>query len=464
MATLLIKNADLVITLGAKGNCIHNGGLFARDNIIEQIGTMDELPSTADNVIDAAGLVLLPGLVNTHHHFYQTLTRAVPGAQNEGLFDWLVRLYPIWGELNEEAVYISTQIAMAEMILSGCTTSSDHLYLYPHDATLDAQVRAATNIGMRFHVTRGSMSLGRSKGGLPPDNVVQEEDEILKDCQRAIENHHDPDLFSMVRVALAPCSPFSVTSDLMREAAALARSYNNVMLHTHVAETKDEEDFCLREFGARPAEYMQKLGWIGPDVWWAHAIFLSDDEITMLAETGTGVAHCPSSNMRLGSGIARVRDMLNAGINVGIGVDGSASNDCGHVFREARMAMLLQRVNSGPDSFSVEEALRLATLGSASVLGRKDIGSLEIGKAADFIGINPNTLSMAGGAIHDPLAAFLLCNVDNVDLSVINGQVVVKDGILLTINQDELITRHNEIAHKMVASHPEPERYKINSS
>ncbi len=461
MSTLLIRNADTVITLDEQGRQIANGGLFVRDNLIEQIGPTAELPAEADVVIDAAGLAVLPGLINTHHHFYQTLTRAVPGSQDQELFDWLVRLYPIWGELEDEAVYVSTLTAMAEMILSGCTTSSDHLYLYPNNSTLDAQVRAARDIGMRFHVTRGSMSLGRSKGGLPPDHVVQEEEAILADCQRVIEAYHDPAPHAMLRVALAPCSPFSVTADLMRRAAELARSYEGVMLHTHVAETRDEETFCLREFGARPARYMEQLGWVGPDVWWAHAIFLSDDEIQLLAETGTGVAHCPASNMRLGSGIARVRDMLDAGVKVGIGVDGSASNDTSHVIGEARMALLLQRVANGAAAFTVREALELATRGSASVLGRDDIGMLAPGKAADFIGVDLNTLSMAGGAVHDPLAALLLCRVERVSLSVINGQVVVRGGELLTLDIDAHIARHNAIAREMVARHPKADRFKL---
>ena len=461
MGTLLIKNADLVITMDEQRQRIQGGGIFVRDNKIEQVDKTEKLPQTADKVIDASGMAIMPGLINTHHHFYQTLTRAVPGSQNEELFDWLVRLYPIWGEMNDEAIYVSTKTAMAEMILSGCTTSSDHLYLYPNNSTADAQVKAAQEIGMRFHVTRGSMSLGRSKGGLPPDHVVQEEDAILKDCQRVIEAYHDPNPYSMVRVALAPCSPFSVTGQLMRDAAKLARQYKHVMLHTHVAETRDEETFCQRELGARPARYMEQVGWVGPDVWWAHAVFLSDDEIKMMAETGTGVAHCPSSNMRLGSGIARVRDMVDAGVKVGIGVDGSASNDSSHVMTETRMAMLLQRVANGAAAFSVQESLELATLGSASVLGRDDIGSLAKDKAADFIGINLNTLSMAGGAIHDPLGALLLCTVDKVDLSVINGKVVVEGGELKTIKIAEQIARHNEIAKEIVSRHPEPERFKL---
>ncbi len=284
---------------------------------------------------------------------------------------------------------------------------------------------------------------------------------VLRDCQRVIETYHDPEPYSMVRVALGPCSPFTVTLDLMQEAVRLARSYKNVRLHTHVAETRDEEKFCDQMFGKRPARLMESIGWVGPDVWWAHSIFVDSAEIKMMAETGTSVAHCPSSNMRLGSGICPVREMLDAGVNVGVGVDGSASNDTGHVLNEARQAMLLQRVKGGAAVFSVQEALELASKGGAAVLGRDELGSLEPGKAADFVGVNLNTLSMAGGAVHDPLAALLLCAVDRVDLSVINGQVIVRDGKLLTVDLDELVERHNQIAHELVSRHPSPERFKL---
>ncbi len=461
MGTLLVKNAEVVISMDDARRLIYGGGLYVKDNIIQQVGKTEELPAQADTVIDAKGLAVLPGLVNTHHHFYQTLTRAVPGAQDEELFDWLVRLYPIWGELDDEAVYVSTLTAMAELILSGCTTSSDHLYLYPNGATLEAQVRAAREMGMRFTVTRGSMSLGRSKGGLPPDHVVQEEDEILADCQQVIEKYHDPQDYAMLRVGLAPCSPFSVTDELLRQSAKLARSYKNVTLHTHVAETRDEETFCLQRFGKRPAAYMQEVGWVGADVWWAHSVYVNDAEIKMMAETGTGVAHCPSSNMRLGSGIARVRKMIDAGVKVGLGVDGSASNDSSHIFTEARMALLLQRVLGGASALTVYEALELATRGGAAVLGRNDIGVLSPGKAADFVGVSLKTLGMAGGAVHDPLAALLLCTIDHVDLSVINGQLIVRDGKLITIDLEDLIERHNAIAARMVKRHPTPEKFKL---
>lgn len=470
MTTLLLKNAEVLLTMsdepgptgdgghgpraGGGPGLIADGGLFVRDNVIESVGSTDELPQEADEVIDASSMIVLPGLINTHHHLYQTLTRALPGAQDVELFDWLKRLYPVWGEMNDEAVYTSAMIGMAELILSGCTTSTDHLYIYPNDSSLDSTIRAAQEIGLRFHPTRGSMSLGVSKGGLPPDGVVEEEDDILADSRRVIEQYHDPKPYSMLRVGLAPCSPFSVTGDLMRETAELARTSEKVTLHTHVAETADEETFCIEQFGARPAEYMRQLGWVGPDVWWAHAIYLNDDEIQMLADTGTGVAHCPTSNMRLGSGIAKVRQMRDAGVKVGIGVDGSASNDGNDLLLEARLAMLLQRVEGGAAAFSVMEALELATSGSAAVIGRDDLGQLAPGMAADFIGIKTDRLEMAGGAVHDPAASLLLCTAKGVDLSVINGRVVISEGHLEDVDLVSVIAKHNELAGAMAAKHP----------
>lgn len=461
MSTVLIKNAQTVISNDDTIGQIPGGAVFIRDHVIEQVGKAADLPAEADTVIDAAHMAVMPGLINTHHHFCQTLTRAVPGAQDQELFDWLVRLYPIWGEMDGDAIYTSALTAMAELILSGCTTSSDHLYLIPNGASFDDQARAAQKIGIRFHLTRGSMSLGRSQGGLPPDHVVQEEDAILKDCQRVIETYHDPSPYAMLRVALAPCSPFSVTQDLLRQAAVLARSYDNVMLHTHVAETRDEETFCLQNFGMRPAALMHSLGWTGPDVWWAHSVFVNSEEIRLLAETGTGVAHCPSSNMRLGSGVCPVREMLDAGVKVGLGVDGSASNDSSHLFTEARNALLLQRVTNGAAAFSVNEAFQLATKGSAQVLGRPELGVLAPGKAADVIGVRLDTLGMAGGAVHDALGALLLCTVQGVDFSIINGQVVVHKGKLLTLDVEELVEQHNRIARRIVQKHPVPERFKL---
>jgi cytosine/adenosine deaminase-related metal-dependent hydrolase len=454
MPTLLLKNAAALLTMDPRQPLIEAGGLLVRDNVIELAGPSADLPQQADSVLDASGMVVLPGLINTHHHLYQTLTRALPGAQDAELFEWLTRLYPVWGEMDDEAVYHSAFIGLAEMVLSGCTTSTDHLYMYPNDSSLDATIRAAADLGIRFHPTRGSMSLGQSDGGLPPDRLVEAEDAILADCQRVIQRYHDPEPYSMLRVGLAPCSPFSVTGDLMRQTAALARSYEKVYLHTHVAETRDEERFCLEKFGVRPAEYMRQLGWTGPDVWWAHAIWLDDDEIRMLAETGTGVAHCPSSNMRLGSGIAKIRQMRQSGVKVGIALDGSASNDANDLLLEARMAMLLQRVAQGAPAFTVLEALELATLGSAAVIGRDDLGQLAPGKAADFIGVRLDRLELAGGAVHDPAAALLLCTPHGVDLSVINGRVVVRNGRLEGIDLEPLIGRHNQLARVMASRHP----------
>lgn len=461
MATLLIKNISKLITNDPFSVDFENGAIYTDGNEIKQVGITTELPETADIIIDGSGKMVCPGFVNTHHHFYQTLTRAVPGAIDEKLFDWLVRLYPIWGELDAESTYISSLIAMAELILSGCTTASDHQYIWPNGALLDDQIRAADEIGMRFHAVRGSMTLGRSQGGLPPDHVVQTIDEILKDSQRVIEKYHDNSRYAMTRVVLAPCSPFSVDREILIQSAKLARSYEGVLLHTHVAETKDEETFTLQHAGLRPARYMEKLGWVGPDVWWAHCIWLNDDEIKLMAETGTGVAHCPSSNMRLGSGIAPIREMLDAGVKVGLGVDGSASNDSSHMIAEGRMAMLLQRVAKGADALKIREVLQLETTGGAAVLGRDDIGIIKPGMAADFIGINLNTLPFAGGSCHEPLASIFLCAPPTVDFSIINGKVIVEDGELKTIDLDKIIQKHNKIAKRIVGKYPIPERFKL---
>ncbi len=455
MSTLFLKNADLLVTMDDPDRRrIPDGALFARDRVVEQVGPTAELLraypeyAEADRVIDARGMIVLPGLVNTHHHLYQTLTRAVPAAQDATLFQWLKTLYPIWAGMTSEAVYTSALVGLAELMLSGCTTASDHLYIYPNDCRIDDEIRAAQEIGIRFHASRGSMSLGESKGGLPPDRVVEDEDFILQDTRRAIETYHDPDPYAMLRVVVAPGSPFSVTPDLMREAAALARSYG-VHLHTHLAETLDEEQFCLQEFGHRPVGYAEDLGWVGDDVWHAHCVHLNEQEIALFARTGTGICHCPSSNMRLASGIAPVRAYLDTGVRVGLGVDGSASNDSSHLLAEARMALLLQRVSGNPAGLSAEEALWLATVGGAQVLGRDDIGQLVPGKAADFIGLKLNRLDYAG-ALHDPLAALVFCTPRQVDLSVINGRVVVEDGHLLTVDLGPVIERHNRIARELV--------------
>jgi cytosine/adenosine deaminase-related metal-dependent hydrolase len=446
MATLLVSHADLLVTMDAGRRRIPDGGLFARDNAIVQVGPTSELPATADTVIDARGMILLPGLVNTHHHLFQTLTRCI--AQDSVLFDWLATLYPIWARLKPEAVYVSAKVGLAELMLTGCTTSSDHLYIYPNGVRIDDEIQAAVELGIRFHATRGSMSLGHSQGGLPPDNCVEDESFILQESRRAIETFHQPELFGMVRVGLAPCSPFSVSADVMRSSAELASSYG-VRLHTHLAETADEEQYCLEKFGTRPVDYVASLGWTGPDVWHAHCVHLNSDEISLFARTGSGVAHCPSSNMRLASGIAPVAAMRNAGVRVGLGVDGSASNDGNHMLGEARQAMLLQRVKGDPAALGAEEALEIATLSGAAVLGRDDIGSLSPGMAADFIGYRLERVEFAG-ARHDPLAALVFCTPPRVDLSVINGKVRVQDGEIVGLDMAALVQRHNEISRNLI--------------
>jgi 8-oxoguanine deaminase len=449
MPTMLVKNADVLVTMDDAGTILPGGGLFVVNNVIKQVGVAADLPSEADQIVDAHDMIILPGLVNTHHHFFQTLTRNVPAAQNAKLFDWLVTHYPIWAGLTPEAIAVSTKIAIAELILSGCTTTSDHTYLWPNGAKVDDQIEAAQVMGIRFHAARGSMSVGTSKGGLPPDSVVEDEEEILRDSRRVIETYHDAERYAMLRIVLAPCSPFSVSPDLMRESAALARSYG-VTSHTHLAETVDEEDYCRENFGCTPVELAETLGWTGPDIWHAHMVHAHPDEIIRLGMTRTGVAHCPTSNMRLASGIAPVRSWLSAGCKVGLGVDGSASNDSSHLLAEARQAMLLQRVGRGPAALSAVEALRLATRGGAEVLGRDDIGQLAPGMAADFIGYRLDTLAFSGGAVHDPLAALVFCQPPLVDLSVINGKLRAKEGHLVEVDIAPIVRRHNEIARLLV--------------
>ncbi len=452
MPTLLVKHAHVLVTMDDQRREIADGAMVIHDNRIESVGPTADLPPdvepSADEVLDLSGHIVLPGLVNTHHHMYQSLTRAVPGVQDQELFDWLTGLYRIWANLTPDMVYVSALTAMAELILSGCTTASDHLYIYPNGCKLDDEIRAAKEIGLRFFASRGSMSLGRSKGGLPPDSVVEDEDAILRDSRRLIETYHEPSRYSMLRVVVAPCSPFSVTRDLMRESAKLARSYD-VRLHTHLAETLGDVEYSKAQFGLEPADYAEDAGWIGEDVWHAHCVKLSDKGIKLFARTGTGVAHCPSSNMRLASGIAPIRKMRIEGVHVGLGVDGSASNDTGHLLAEARQAMLLQRVQGNPAAMSAREALEMATRGGATVLGRDDIGSLAHGMAADFIAINLNQVGFAG-ALHDPVAALVFCAPATVDYSVINGRFVVKQGQLTTIDLGSVIERHNAFARQLV--------------
>lgn len=464
MTTLLVRNATLLVTMDNRRSEIAGGGIFAVDGLIRQVGSGAELPQTADQVLDLSGHLVLPGLVNTHHHFYQTLTRAVPAAQDANLFNWLKTLYPIWARMTPDDIFVSTQTALSELALSGCTTASDHLYLFPNGSRLDDEIEAAREVGLRLHASRGSMSLGESQGGLPPDSVVDTEERILADSLRLIEQYHDPQPGAMVRIVLAPCSPFSVTGDLMRESARLARQYG-VQLHTHLAETEDEEAFCVEKFGRRPVAYMQHLDWVGQDVWFAHAVYANSQEVEVFAHHGCGVAHCPSSNMRLASGIAPIREYLRAGVKVGLGVDGSASNDSSHMLAEARHAMLLARLRAGIEGASRSEAvvpgsqdsrlmtarqaLELATRGGAAVLGRTDIGSLEPGKCADLIAINLNRLEYAG-ALHDPVAAALFCAPVHVDWNLVHGRPVVADGRLVNIDLSSLVQKHNRASRRLV--------------
>lgn len=452
MATLLVKNIHTLVTMNAAREEIRDGAIFVRDHVIEQVGTTAGLPATADEVLDLRGRhVVLPGFVNTHHHFYQTLTRVVPAAQNCDLFGWLKTLYPIWSRLTAEGVYVSAQMAAAELMLSGCTTSSDHLYLFPNDCRLDDEIRAVREIGLRFHATRGSMSVGESQGGLPPDSLVEKEADILRDSQRLIAHYHDNARHAMTRVALAPCSPFSVSCDLMRESAALARSHPGVRLHTHLAENKSDVDYSLAKFGLIPGDYAESVGWVGPDVWHAHCVQLSDDSIAKFGRTGTGVAHCPCSNMRLASGIAPVKKMLCARVPVGLGVDGAASNDASNLLHEARAACLLARVGlQDAGAMTAREALELATLGGARVLGRDDIGSLAPGMSADFIAFNVDRPAFVG-AQSDVVAALVLCEANAVDYSFIHGRRVVDQGRLTTVELPLLVEGTNRLSARLLA-------------
>lgn len=470
MPTLLIKNAACIATQDDQAQELHHASIFIRDHLIEAIGPAADLPQTADEVIDAHGHLVTPGLVNTHHHMYQSLTRAIPAVQNAELFGWLKGLYPIWAGLTPEMVGVSTQVAMAELLMSGCTTSSDHLYIYPNGVRLDDSIEAAQAIGMRFVATRGSMSVGQSQGGLPPDRVVEREDFILKDTQRLIETYHDASFGAMVNVAVAPCSPFSVSRDLMRESAVLARQYG-VRLHTHLAENDHDIAYSREKFNCTPAEYAQDLGWLGHDVWHAHCVKLDDEGISLFAATRTGVAHCPCSNMRLASGIAPIRKMIDAGVPVGLGVDGSASNDAAQMVNEARQALLLARLrksleapttnaqgqavfgcDTAPLEMTARDALRLATRGGAEVLGRQDIGYLAPGMCADLALFDLNTVAFAGGAVHDPVASLLLCASPQAAYTVVNGIVVVRQGQLATLALQPLLERHNRLALTLAMS------------
>ena len=451
--TILIEGARLLVPMDGARRRLDDGWLVVRDGRIDRLGSGTPPPGleTARR-LDARGKVVIPGLVNTHHHLPQTLTRNVPRVQEAPLFRWLTELYEVWRGFDADAVDAAARVGLGELLLTGCTTTTDHLYLFPagQQRLIDVEIAAAREMGIRFQPTRGSMSRGRSQGGLPPDDVVQDEDTILEDCRRLIREHHDPRPGAMTRIALAPCSPFSVTTDLMRRTRDLAREHG-VRLHTHLAETLDEDAYCLETYGVRPVEYLRGLGWLGPDVWLAHCVHLRPDEVALFGETGTAVAHCPSSNFRLGSGIAPVRALLDAGAPVGLGVDGSASNDSSNMLAEARQALLAHRLAPDPARWlTAEDVLWMATRGGARCLGRDDIGSLEPGKAADLILVDTRRLSYAG-ASSDLLAALVFSPwPEPVDTVLVNGRVVVERGELVGVDTPALAARADAISRGLL--------------
>lgn len=444
MTDILIRNADAVVTMNATRAELAGADVLVRGGVIEAVGP--GLAAPGAEVIEAAGCVVTPGLVNTHHHLYQTLTRAVPGGQDALLFGWLRTLYPIWARFGPEEMFVSAQVGLAELARSGCTMTSDHLYLYPNGARLDDTIAAAGEVGLRFHPTRGAMSIGESAGGLPPDSLVEAEAAILTDMIRVVDRFHDPKPGAMVRVGLAPCSPFSVSRELMRDTAVLARD-KAVMLHTHLAENDEDIAYSLAQFGCRPGQYAEDLGWTGADVWHAHCVKLDSSEIELFARSLTGVSHCPCSNCRLGSGIAPIRRMRDAGVKVALGVDGSASNDAGNLIAEARMAMLLQRVARGADAMSAREALEIATLGGARVLGRDDLGVIEAGKRADLAIWDLSGVEAAGA--WDPVAALVLCGPTRVKHLIVEGRQVVQDGRMVTLDLPLVLQRQRQLALRL---------------
>lgn len=442
MNTLLIRNIQTLVSCDDKDGIYHGADLYAEDGVIRAI--RPSLPQSADTVIDASHMLCYPGLVNTHHHLYQVFSRNLSEVQNVELFDWLKTLYEIWKYLDADVVRLSSLVGMGELLKHGCTTCFDHHYVFPRGSgdLLGAQFAAADELGMRFHASRGSMDLSVKDGGLPPDSVVQTVDEILRDSADAIERFHDPRPCAMHRVALAPCSPFSVSADLLRESAVLARQYG-VRLHTHLCETKDEENYMLSREGVRPLEYMRRLGWVGDDVWYAHGIHFNDEELQLLADTGTGVAHCPISNMKLASGVARVPDMLRLGVPVGLAVDGSASNDGSSLMEELRVAFLLHRLHSSKDAPSGYDILKLATRGSARLLGRDDIGQLAVGKCCDLFLVDARRLELVG-SLYDPKSVLATVGLRGaVDTTVVNGRVVVEGGRLVSVDEERVAAEAN---------------------
>ncbi len=451
--TLLLKNCHTVATMVDGAKPLRGVDILLAGGKISAVGPGLQA-GEGTRVLDASTCVVYPGFVNTHHHLYQTLTRNIPAVQNAKLFDWLLGLYEIWRELDTEAIEVSTQVGVGELLLSGCTTTTDHFYVFPRGAPqefLDVEIEVALGLGARFHPTRGSMSRGRSQGGLPPDDVVQDPETILKDCDRLIRKYHDPRPFSMSRIALAPCSPFSVTTELLRDTIKFARE-RGVICHTHLCETKDEEAYCLQTHGLRPLEYMESVDWVGPDVWYAHGIFFNDAEIDRLARTQTGIAHCPTSNLRLGSGICPVPHMLEKGVRVGIGVDGSASNDSSNFLKEIQLALLVHRVGTGVESMPAERVLRMATVGGAEILGRPEVGRIAPGMAADLAVFNLERIEFAG-AMADPAAAPVFCGSGpRTEYTIVAGKIVVEKGHLVGQDEARLFHRANEIAERMLAA------------
>ncbi len=448
---LLLKNCHTVATLADGVAPLRGVDILAERGRIAGVGPALRAPDGA-RVLDCSRCVVYPGFVNTHHHLYQTLTRNIPAVQDAKLFDWLVGLYEIWRELDTEAIEVSTRVGIGELLLSGCTTTTDHFYVFPRGAPrefLDVEIETALAMGARFHPTRGSMSRGRSQGGLPPDDVVQDPETILKDCDRLIAKYHDPKPHAMCRIALAPCSPFSVTTGLLRDTIRFARE-KGVICHTHLCETRDEEAYCLQTHGLRPLEYMESVDWVGPDVWYAHGIHFNEAEIDRLARTGTGIAHCPTSNLRLGSGICPVPRMLEKGVRVGLGVDGSASNDSSNFLREIQMALLVHRVGTGVEAMPAHRVLRMATAGGADVLGRPELGRIAPGCAADFAAFNLERIDFAG-AMADPVAAPVFCGGGiRAEYTIVGGRVVVENGRLVGEDEARLFHRANEIAARML--------------
>jgi 8-oxoguanine deaminase len=445
--TLLLKNADVVATMDDERREIGGGGVFVRDGVVAAVGGPADLPTSADETIDLAGHVLLPGLVNTHHHMFQCLTRATPGGQDAELFGWLKAHYPIWARITPEMFHVAAKTAMAELMLSGCTTTSDHQYLYVNGATLEQAIEAASDLGLRFHAARGAMTVGESQGGLPPDAIVEREADALKEMRRLVERWHDPGPGAMLRIVLAPCSPFTVSDDMMIAARDMARAYG-VSLHTHLAENDNDIAYSLERYGKTPTQYVEDLEWVGRDVWHAHCVKLDEPGIKLFGRTGTGVAHCPCSNLRLASGIAPVRRMRAERVPVGLGVDGSASADAGHLLAEARQAMLAARAGGDPAAMTAREALEIATRGGAAVLNRDDIGQLKVGMAADMVAFDLRMPDFAGQ--HDPVAALVFCTPAKVAWSVIDGRVVVREGRLETLDLMPHVERHNRLARRLV--------------